>query len=197
MYTKTELLKALELLAQKLDLAKIEPIGIFICGGSAMIIENYIDRATKDVDVLAIETNSEKKKSIKSAEPLPQDFLKMAKETANDLGLLETWINSGPASLKPKDFPDGCVNRVHKHILSKTLTVYFLDRIDLIYLKVYAAADTGPGKHTNDLLSLKPTNKEIEKAAKWTLKQDVSEHFKFVLKDMLKKLGYEQVSERI
>jgi Nucleotidyltransferase of unknown function (DUF6036) len=197
MYTKTELLNALDLLAQKLDLAQIEPIGIFICGGSAMIIENYIDRATKDIDILAIETKNSKEKIIKSADPLPEDFLKMAKETANDLGLPETWINSGPASLKPQDFPEGCANRAHKHILSKTLTVYFLDRTDLIYLKVYAAADTGPGKHTNDLLSLKPTNEEIEKAAQWTLKQDVSEHFKFILKDMLKKLGYEQVSEKI
>ena len=197
MYTKIELLRALDLLAQKLDLTQAEPLGLFICGGSAMIIENYIERATKDIDVLAIETKNDKEKIIKSADPLPPDFLKMAKETANDLGLPEAWINSGPASLKPRDFPDGCVSRAHKHILSKTLTVYFLDRIDLIYLKVYAAADTGPGKHTNDLLSLKPTNEEIEKAAKWTLKQDVSEHFKFILKDMLKKLDYEQVSERI
>ena len=40
-------------------------------------------------------------------------------------------------------------------------------------------------------------DKEIEKAAKWTLSQDVSKHFKFILKDMLKKLDYEQVSARI
>ncbi|MCG2726874.1 MAG: DUF6036 family nucleotidyltransferase [Elusimicrobia bacterium] len=197
MYTKTQLMKALNLLAQKLDLARIEPLGIFICGGSAMIIENYIERATKDIDVLAIETKNAKEKIIKSADPLPPDFLKIAKETARDLGLPETWINSCPASLKPKDFPEGCINRAHKHILSKTLTAYFLDRTDLIYLKVYAAADTGHGKHTNDLLSLKPTNEEIEKAAEWTLRQDISEHFKFILKDMLKKLGYEQVSGRI
>lgn len=73
----------------------------------------------------------------------------------------------------------------------------FLDRLDLIYLKVHAAADTGPGKHVNDLLALKPAEEELEAAAKWTLTQDVSAQFRFILKDMPQKLGYGKVSDRI
>jgi hypothetical protein len=48
-----------------------------------------------------------------------------------------------------------------------------------------------------DLLALKPIEAEIEKAAKWAITQDVSEGFKLILKDLLKRNGYEAIAERI
>jgi len=53
------------------------------------------------------------------------------------------------------------------------------------------------GYHVDDLMELKPKNKEIELAALWSMTHDVSESFHLVLKDLLKKLGFKNVSEKI
>lgn len=53
------------------------------------------------------------------------------------------------------------------------------------------------GHHVDDLMDLKPSNKEIEQAALWSMTHDISEGFRLVLKDLLKKLGFQNVSERI
>ena len=39
--------------------------------------------------------------------------------------------------------------------------------------------------------------REIEQAALWSMTHDVSENFQLVLKDLLKKLGFKNVSEKI
>ena len=73
----------------------------------------------------------------------------------------------------------------------------FIGRLDQICLKVYAAADAGPGRHLEDLRELKPTAEEMEMAAGWVVKQDPSEGFRSLLKEMFRKIGYEHASERI
>ena len=47
------------------------------------------------------------------------------------------------------------------------------------------------------LRELKPTDDEMVMAARWVMQQDPSEGFRLMLKDMLRKIGYEQASERI
>lgn len=61
---------------------------------------------------------------------------------------------------------------------------------------MYASADRG-GHHLDDLMALKPKNKEIEQAALWSMTHDVSESFRLVLKDLLEKLGFKDVCEKI
>jgi len=51
--------------------------------------------------------------------------------------------------------------------------------------------------YTDDLLKLNPTDEEIEAAARWSMTHDVSEGYRMVLKDLLKRLGYDVVAERI
>ena len=63
-------------------------------------------------------------------------------------------------------------------------------------IKLYASANKG-GHHIDDLLELEPKNMEIEQAALWSMTHDVSENFHLVLKDLLKKLGFKNVSEKI
>ena len=48
-----------------------------------------------------------------------------------------------------------------------------------------------------DLRMLAPSAAELETAARWTITHDVSEGFAMVLKDLLRKLGYENVAERL
>ena len=45
-------------------------------------------------------------------------------------------------------------------------------------MKLYAAADQGPGsKHMTDLMALAPTSEELDAARAWCCTQDVSKPF--------------------
>ena len=46
--------QALELLGIRLRQNNAAPIGIVVCGGSALILTGLIPRSTKDVDVIAL-----------------------------------------------------------------------------------------------------------------------------------------------
>ena len=46
-------------------------------------------------------------------------------------------------------------------------------------------------------MALKPKNKELEQAALWSMTHDVSESFHLVLTDLLEKLGFKDVCEKI
>jgi carotenoid cleavage dioxygenase-like enzyme len=55
----------------------------------------------------------------------------------------------------------------------------------------------GPGKHLADLLSLDPTDIELEQAAKWALTHDISEGFHTTLNEIFIKIGRDDVAGRI
>ena len=61
------------------------------------------------------------------------------------------------------------------------------DRYDLIFLKLYAAADSeGPASvHYQDLMALQPTNEELADAARWVRSQDPSAPFARILDQVL------------
>ncbi len=82
------------------------------------------------------------------------------------------------------------------HLLEEQLTIHYISRIDQIYFKTFAAADRG-GYHITDLKALNPGEDEIYSAARWCMEQDVSEGFRFILKEMLTQNGWNHVSSRI
>ncbi|HXV59911.1 MAG TPA: hypothetical protein VEK15_04395 [Vicinamibacteria bacterium] len=92
--------------------------------------------------------------------------------------------------------PAGLAKRLHHQQYGAHLTVHFIDRLDQIHFKLYAAADRG-GYHIEDLRALKPTPDEIEKAARWAMSHDVSEGFLMVLRDLLRSLGYAESADRL
>ncbi len=53
---------------------------------------------------------------------------------------------------------------------------------------------TEGGYHTDDLLKLKPSRKEIIDACYWVLQQDVSMGFRELLVSMLEQLGFSNVA---
>lgn len=198
MLNKQKLEEALNLLNNRLELAKSSPVHLIVSGGSALIITETVGRTTKDIDVLGImNENLEGKKEILKPEPLPEVLKKSILEVADTLGIDKNWLNTGPKDLLQYGLPEGFAERLEKREYGRLLTVYFAGRIDQIYFKVYAAVDSGPGRHVDDLLALKPTVEEIEKAAKWAMTHDSSESFRDTLKEMLKVLKYESVAERI
>jgi hypothetical protein len=196
---KHNLETALRLLAGRLDLAETDPVGLVVCGGSALIAEGLVLRVTRDVDVLAL---MDARRRLVNPAPLPDFLLKAAKEVARDLGFEENWLNNGPSSdaggLFQLGLPEGIENRLDKQRYGPRLTVYFVGRFDQIHFKLYAAADrSDEGTHLNDLLSLEPTDIELESAARRAMTHDVSPAFRMILQQLLREIGHENVADRI
>jgi len=187
---------ALESLAIRLQENRADPVSIVVCGGSALILTGVVRRSTKDVDVVALMRGG----ALCSPAPLPDALLQAASEVAEDLGLDRSWLNNGPSrgegGLFQMGLPGGFAERLHAERYGESLVVHFAHRVDQIHFKLYASVDRG-GYHIEDLLALSPTPDELESAARWAMSHDVSEAFAMVLKDLLRKLGYGGVADRL
>lgn len=189
--------KSLNLLNDRLKIEQAPPAELVVCGGSALIFTGVVTRTTKDVDIVALAKPRTGGKELLEAKPLPDYLKKAAEQVALDLGLDANWLNDGPADLLKYGLPQGFENRLQTKVYGQKLTVHFISRVDQIHFKVYAAVDSGPGRHVDDLLALKPAIEEMESAAHWVVTHDPSEEFKDTLKKMLKSLKYESVAEHI
>lgn len=188
--------RSLRMLSIRLEENNAPPVELVVCGGSALVLLGMVQRVTKDVDVVALKRGS----VLLSPDPLPDDLGKAVIEVAEDLGLSPEWLNNGPSrgegGLFQMGLPEKFADRLHSRDFGSHLTVHFIDRIDQIYFKLYAAADRG-GYHIEDLQALNPTNEELEAAARWAMTHDVSEGFYIILKDLLGELGYAIVVDRL
>jgi len=188
-----KLRQALDLLAFRLEENGIkEVVELVVCGGSALILTGLVPRTTQDVDVVAFMRNG----ALVSPAPLPRYLVKAAAEVAEELFLPDDWLNNGPSSgeggLFQMGLPEGFADRLQLQKFGDRLIVHFIGRLDQIHFKLYAAVDQG-GYHITDLQSLSPTSEEMLLAAKWTIKQDVSEAFCLLLKELMIGLGYENI----
>lgn len=157
---------------------------IIAIGGGSLLLLKLIERTTKDLDVVALLRNGE----LIEADPLPLPLWQAANDVGKALKLGQDWLNTGPASLLEGGLPKGFLNRVHTHYY-KGLTVHLADRFDQICFKLYASVDQGPySKHFADLIALKPTTEELEKAKNWCTTHDVSEAFALELHKTLEAL---------
>ncbi len=173
-----------------------KPIGLVVCGGTALAVLGLVIRTTKDVDVLGIALESKGRIQIKKIEKFPSWFEEAAKAVQRDFELMAGWINLGPGGLLDFGLPEGFEKRLEKRSYGKYLSVYYVSRLDQIHFKLYAAIDRD-SYHVQDLVELKPTAEEILQAAKWVLTQDVSEEFRILLKEFLRSMGFENVSKKI
>ena len=146
---------------------------IVAIGGGSLLLLRLLERTTKDLDLVALVKDGR----LISADPLPQVLFQTAEEVGNALELGKDWLNIGPASLLEMGLPPGFMTRVHTRRY-KGLTLHLADRFDQICFKLYASVDQGPeSKHFADLITLKPTPGELEKAKSWCISHDVSESF--------------------
>ena len=190
--------QALGLVSKLLDSRGAPTQRLIVCGGSALIATRLTSReTTKDVDVVAL---LDEKEQLVDPAPLPEVLLEVCGQVAETLDLPKNWLNNGPSrgegGLYRMGLPEGFVRRLERRDIPPKLIVYFIGRLDQIHFKVYATIDRG-GYHITDLQALKPTELEIETAARWTMTHDVSEGYRGVLKDTLRRLGYEAVAERL
>lgn len=196
--TKETIERAFKLLSGRLDLMQSESVGLVVCGGSALIATGLRQRTTQDADIVALMDASGK---LVNPEPLPSFLLDAAAQVARDLGLNENWLNNGPShdegGLFQMGLPAGFADRLTQRVFGPRLTLYFASRLDQIHFKLYAAADQKDPTHMDDLRALRPTDAELEAAARWTMTHDVSESFRWVLRELLKEMGHESVAEKL
>jgi len=189
---------ALSALGEQLEGIAREPFELLACGGSALQVLGLIQRATKDVDIVAYVRRDERgDPTFMKADPLNPELLLAARKVARDFNLPDNWLNAGPASALDFGLPEGLLGRVVTRQFGTKLIVHFLGRYDQICFKVYAATDQGPGKHLDDLLLLKPTADEIEQAARWSMSHDSSEGYRQSLRDLLEYIGFGDVAQRL
>lgn len=192
-----EIEKILSALGEILDERGITIPELVVCGGSALNVLGLVRRTTKDVDVVAFAENKEGSYYLRSADPFPDGLEESIRKVARDFNLPETWLNSGPTSAVEFGLPDGLMKRVETKRYGKKLIVHFLSRYDQIHFKLYAAVDQGPGKHLSDLGALKPDAQELLEAAEWSVTHDVSEGYRQSVKELLRYLGHDDVSEKL
>lgn len=172
------------------------PLGLVVCGGTALSALGLVMRTTKDVDILGMVLETQDKRTIQRITKFPEWLVEAANKVGRDFDLPENWLNLGPASQVESELPEGFEKRLVKKVYGQYLTVYFISRLDQIHFKLYAAVDQN-GYHVQDLFALKPTEIEMEMAAKWVITQDVSDVFKALLRDFLEINGYGDIAKRI
>ena len=196
--SKEALEQAFRLLSGRLDLNKSETVRLVVCGGSALIATGLRQRTTRDADVVALMNSAGE---LVNPEPLPPFLLNAAVQVASDLGLAKDWLNNGPSrddgGLFQMGLPKGFASRLIERDYGPRLIVYFIGRLDQIHFKLYAAVDQRDQTHMEDLRALHPTDAELESAARWSMTHDVSEGYRWVLKELLKEMHHESVAENI
>ena len=129
-----------------------------IVGGAALALLKIINRGTRDVDLLTT--------------PIPPIIEKAARDFALLKGLSETWLNNAPSTLA-RDLPKNWENRTQLAFTGKVMTLWTLDRQDLIISKLYAACDRQVND-VADLLAIKPTDPELDNACHWVSTLDAN-----------------------
>jgi hypothetical protein len=161
-----------------------ESAAIVVVGGTAMIVQGFVERATSDVDVIARAKDARRtgRRSIEPPEPLPEPLLRAIARVARDFSLPADWMNTTAGLQWKTGLPPGFTDRIHWSQYGG-LWLGLADRYDLIMMKLYAAADgEGPASvHFQDLLALRPTNDELQSAAQWVRSQDTSPQFAAIL----------------
>jgi len=164
-----------------------EETHLIVVGGSGLIAIDAVSRATRDVDVVALEQDG----VFVSAEPLPPAVDDAAATVARDLGLEPKWLNAGPTGLLVHGLPAGFADRLTSRDYGYALRVSFASRIDQVYLKLYASADRREPRDFADLRALTPTDEELRAAARWARTHNMPGPFDEAMTRALADLGVE------
>ena len=171
-FSSKSLEDALELLGELLTERNAE-VEVVAIGGGSMLLLGLIERATKDLDIVAVVSAGQ----YVCAKPLPEVLRSAARDVAAATGLREDWLNGDPTGLLDFGLPEGFGERVITRRFGG-LVVHLAGRKDQIFFKLYASVDQGPhSKHAVDLAKLAPSRSELVEAGAWCRTPDPSEGF--------------------
>ncbi len=146
-----------------------------IIGGAALTILKVITRMTEDVDCIDPEIPAD----IKNASI---EFIKLNPQ----YGLApEKFLNNGPITII-KDLPEGWRARTQVIFKGEALTFITLSRLDLLKTKLDAMVHRG--RDMDDVIAMKPTEKELEDSIEWVLNVDGGEYWPEMVNDAFKVL---------
>jgi hypothetical protein len=187
--------RLLRALSEKMDFYACQPLGIVVCGGAALNVMGVLDRPTRDVDVIALASTGKGPLRLSEA-TFPEEVRRCVHEVAADFGESQAWLHCGPAEIFRKGLPQGMEQRLSREDIGSRLRVYWVSRLDLICMKLYAAASRSarPEPHAADLRALRPDGQQLERAREWALTQDDSEEFKQELRRTLIDMGHSDLA---
>jgi hypothetical protein len=163
-------------------------VGVVVVGGTALNLLGIVERTTTDVDVLAVLRGGShpSAESLLPPDPLPAPLARAIARVARDFQLPADWMNTMVGLQWQTGLPPGLVDRLHWRQYGG-LRVGLANRVDLIFLKLYAAADSGgpTSVHVQDLLALQPAAPELEAAAAWVREQDPTPAFAGILAEVV------------
>jgi len=189
--------KIFQALDRQIELQGGTKINLVVCGGTALAVLGLVSRTTKDVDVLATLSEEGGNANLIKISSFPEWFSRAAEAVQRDFGLSDRWINLGPASQLDMGLPEGFSTRLIEKRYGDHLKIFYTCRLDQIHFKLFAALDQdSESHHYEDLLKLSPREDELGQACSWVLQQDVSEEFRYILKDFLIQNGYESLAEK-
>ena len=152
-------------------------VSIVVAGGAALSVLGWVKRTTKDVDVIALAEKAGGDRKLIPPDPTPEELQKAILRVARDFGLPEDWMNMQIGAQWQLGLPPSILRSVEWRSYGP-LEVGFVGREGLMYLKLFAAVDQGvTSVHYQDLLTLQPSEEELEAAAAWVRTQDAGEPF--------------------
>lgn len=119
-------------------------------------------------------------------DPLPDPLRRATAPVARDFGLSEDWRNTVVGLQWQTGLPPG-LERQLPWRRSEGLVVGLADRYDLLFLRRYAAADSGgpSSVHFQDRMALRPTEGELNAAAEWVRGQDPTAAFSAIVEQVI------------
>lgn len=186
---------ALGLLGELLAAGKKDAFHLVVCGGSALIAQGVVSRATQDVDVLA-QRNWDHE--IQRVHPLPPVLAEAVRQVADELDLPENWLNSA-ASFHFPDFhalPESFWTDLETRDYGRWLQVAFVGRSGQILLKLYASLNRTESRDFEDLKALAPDARETEDALRWVLREIPGLTHRERLPELVTYLGHAGLDER-
>lgn len=184
-------------LGAQLEALTPHPVEIVVCGGAALQALGLVARTTRDVDVLAVAHAGPQGVALRTADPLPAPLAEAARRVARDFGLPDGWLNPGPTGLLTEGLPGGFTDRLTRRPFGPRLAVHFIGRFDQVCFKLYAALNGGGTRHLADLSALRPTDAEVDAAARWALTQDAGPQFPDLVRSFLRHVGYPDVADTL
>jgi hypothetical protein len=171
-----------------------ERYAVVVLGGAAINLLAIDDRATTDDDIVAFTRDGRPGPELCAPPPhLPPALERVVIAVSRDMELEPDWMNTGPALQWQQGMPEGLGARVHSvhfgpaSLPDLGLDVGLVDRYDLVFFKVYAAADhaTPRSVHYRDLIALKPSEADLESAAVWVKSLNASPEYFRVVDDLI------------
>lgn len=150
--------EALRLLGEVMEIRKIAPQHLVVCGGAALRALNIVSRTTRDVDVLAFRGEVDGELNI--AWPLCEDLKAAVADVATELKMTKKdWLNASTSFLigALEELPSSIWQDLMVKTYGSRLTISFVGRIGLVFLKLRAAVQRDEKRDRDDLVALAPT----------------------------------------